>query len=343
MLQPEDIGGSPDPVLTANIYLAGHLDEAIFRIVVPFWRSFKELDPAGLCSLWLMRYGKGGEHLKVRLHGPAELVPEMKRLLEGAAQAYLGTLAEPAGPVQKRGWLGAPPIDAEDAVQSDYPDRTLLWTRYGRSHVSLGGRPFLSDDRYAALFTNCLARGSEIVMALKPAEDGTLSHHARQSTLLRALISGLAALGFDAEKRAQYLSYHRDWLLRYFLPKGSMEADPVQQLLQRFDERVAAMDSSLEILRQAATAKWQGNDGPQQRFAGQDASWQQALAALLEYITPFCADPDYHLDPFAVDPVFSPIFKVFHGLGNQLGLKLSDEGFAHHILLQAAASPEGVT
>lgn len=328
----------PDPTLTASLYFAGHLDEAIFRIVLPFWRKVQEQDPEGVCSLWLMRYGRGGEHLKIRVHGPAERRSDLEGLLENSARTYLSGLTELAEPVRKRGWHGAPPIDAEDAVETDHPDRTLLWTRYGRSHVSLGGKPFLDDDRYAALFTTCLARGCELVLALEPAENGTIPHRVRQSTLLKALISGLAALGFDAEKREQYLTYHRDWLLRFIMPREEKiaDVDPVQKLLQRFATRIAAMGPSLAILRQSAVAEWQGAVDAQRR-SSLDAAWRSALVDLLAYIAPFSGDPSYHLDPFAADPVFSPIFKVFHGLGNQLGLHLADEGFAHHTLLQATA------
>jgi hypothetical protein len=328
----------PDPVLTANIYLAGHLDQAIFRIAAPFWRAARELDRERLYQLWLMRYGKGGEHLKVRVHGPADLQPELSRLLEDSARAYFDSLSEPAEPVVKRGWVGAPPIDAEDNVDTDHPDRSFLWTHYGRSHVSLGGKPLLDDDRYAALFTTCMARGCELVLAIEPTENGTIQHRVRQSTLFKALIGGLAALGFDAEKRAQYLAYHRDWLLRFILPKDRrMEVEPVQQLLVRFSERIATMDATIETLRRSAAVEWLDGDTPQRALPAQEEAWRRALAALRDYVTPLCADPDYHLDPFAVDPVFSPIFKVFHGLGNQLGLNLADEGFAHHILLHATA------
>jgi hypothetical protein len=326
-----------DPRLTANIYCAGLLDRVIQEVVVPFWREIRQHDLDQAAYLWVMRYGKGGEHLKVRLHGPEELEPLARRLLSERAESFLASLGDPAEPPLKKGWAGAPPIDDIDDTQTDHPDRTFRWTTYGRSHVSLGGKPFLLDDRYRALMTRCLAQGCEMVLPLETGPDGLFPHRLRQSTLLKALIGGFAALGFSPEARAEYLPYHRDWLLRFILPKDRRsEVEPVQQLLQVFQARLAGMAPAVTSLRQAALAQWRQGGETRTGAAGADAAWRRSLADLLEYIRPFCSDPDYQLDPFATDPAFSPIFKVFHGLANQLGLNLVDEGFAHHFLLAAA-------
>lgn len=326
----------PDPALTANIYCSGRLDTVIFRAVAPFWRELLSLDPEGLCFLWLMRYGKGGEHLKVRVHGPESLRPLLRENLEEKVTALLDSLPEGATPLANR--ERAPAIDAEDEG-GDHPDRTFVWTSYRRSHVSLGGRPFLSDDRYVALFTRCLAAGCERVLALEPGASGVLGHPVRQRALLTALIAGLAALGFSAGKRADYLAYHRDWLLRFALPvEERCESEPVEQLHRRLDEQIARMGESLQPLRRAADAGWNGSKGAGVLEDDPDAGWRRSLADLLGYIAPLCRDPDYRLDPFASDPVFAPVFKVFHGFANQLGLKRMDEAFAHHVLLRLAES-----
>lgn len=331
-----------DPILSANLYCAGELDRVLFGAVAPFWREWRKLDPERLSYLWIMRYGKGGEHVKVRLHGPAEIEPAARSLLTRHVETFLAELGEPV-PVEKRGWVGAPPIDDVDDTDTDHPDRSFLWTRYGKSHVSLGGKPFLLDDTYRALMTRCLAQGCEMVLALEPDATGALPHRVRQSTLLKALIGGLAALGFSMEARTQYLSYHRDWLLRFLFPKDPLaEMESIQKFPQLFDERVKNMARSLEPLWRTARAQWQDADSARiSSFAGPDAAWRSSLAEFLRYVRPFCEDPDYQLDPFAVDAAFSPIFKVFHGLANQLGLNLADEAFAHHILLAAEAPVSG--
>jgi hypothetical protein len=328
----------PDPVVTASIYCSGRLDAVLFHAVAPFWREIRSQDPRRLCFLWLMRYSKGGEHLKVRVHGPKSRRPVLRELLEEKVTAFLASLPEPvdrppAAPPER-----APAVDPEDDPDwGDHPDRALLWTTYRRSPVSLGGPPFLSDDRYAALLTRSLAAGCERIFALKPDAGGALAPPVRRRALLAGLIVGLAALGFDPGKRASYLAYHRDWLLRFELPMADRcETGAVERLLPGLDGRMARMGESLLSLRRVAEAGWEGSGGAPDPGEGPDAGWRRSLADLLEYISPLCLDPDYRLDPFAGDPVFAPVFKVLHGFANQLGLKRLDEAFAHHVLLRIA-------
>ncbi|HEY0512809.1 MAG TPA: lantibiotic dehydratase C-terminal domain-containing protein [Thermoanaerobaculia bacterium] len=327
----------PDPVLTANIYGAG-LDAALFGAVAPFWRELRTHDPERLCYLWVMRYDRRGEHLKVRVHGPESLLPLQRELLAAKTNAFLAALPEPAESPAGPGSAG-PPIDPEDAGAP--LDRALLWTTYRRSHISLGGKPFLDDDRYAALLTRCLAGGCDLMLALEPGPGGSLSSTQRRNTLVKALIEGLAALGFPAAKRADYLAYHRDWLLRLMVPKH-MAADPESSARLRnfFDAQIARMEGSLAALGRIAAAAWDGGEralrSPQE--VDPVAGWRRSLAGLLAHVSPLCLDPDYRLEPFASDPVFAPVFKVFHGVANQLGLKRQDEAFTHHLLLRATAA-----
>src|SRR6476661_446290 len=112
----------PDPALTANVYCSGRLDTVIFGAVAPFWRELRPHDPGRLGHLWLMRYGKGGEHLKIRFHGPESCRPLIRGRLEERVTAFLGSLepaAEPAPPARER----APAIDVEDAAEN-HPDLT---------------------------------------------------------------------------------------------------------------------------------------------------------------------------------------------------------------------------
>jgi hypothetical protein len=327
-----DVRLCPDPAVTANIYCSGRLDRVIFHAIAPFWRELRSRDPEGRCLLWLMRYGKGGEHLKVRVHGPESLRPFLRESLEEKVTAFLDLLPEGARAPANRD--RAPAIDVEDE-DGDHPDRTFVWTSYRRSPVSLGGKPFLADDRYVALFTRCLSAGCERILALEPGAGGTLSHSIRQRTLLTALIAGLAALEYSAEKRADYLAYHRDWLLRFLLPvEESCEREPAERLHRHLDEQIARMGEALLPLRRNAESGWHGSGT---EVSGK-ADWKRSLADLLGYVAPLCRDPGYRLDPFASDPVFAPVFKVLHGFANQLGLKRMDEAFAHHLLFRIAES-----
>jgi hypothetical protein len=270
----------PDPSLAADITWSGHLDPAVFQIVAPVWRDLRNEAPGSYS--WFIRDGS----LRVRLHGSKSEIPRQKGLLEERAAAFPCVLA---------------------------------WTPYRRSHQSLGGGPFLEDDRYAALLTRCLGEACALVLSLEPEDNSILPHRRRQVSLLRGLIAGLGALGFSPGTRASYHAYHRDWLVRFLA---------LDHLPRMFEERVQKMGSALDPIRTLAAAEWTD-----------ESLWGRSLADLLAYVTPFSADPAYRLDPFAPDPAFSPLFKVFHGLGNQLGLSPIDEAFAHHLLLQAATKP----
>ena len=321
--------------MTANLYCANHLNEVVFHVVRPAWRRFKEEDPENLWQLWFMRYGKGGEHLKIRAHGPAEGKALLADLLARSAEAFFSSLEPPGDARQPGRWKGAPPIDAQDRVSSDHPDRSLLWTDYGRSHISLGGKPLLLDDGYVSRMTECLAQAAEIALKrIEPDAVGTFPHQRRQSTLLASLMASLAALGFTSEQRTAYLHYHRDCLLRFLLLKSEDPFEKARETLHGWHLRVEKMESSFQMLKALARERWeQGRHA--ESAEDSEAAWGRALVRLHGYVAPLCQNPDFHLDPFSPDPAFAPLFKAIHGLANHLGIGLPDEAFAHHLLLLA--------
>jgi len=329
----------PDPLLTANIYCLDRLDDVIRRAVAPFWNELKARNPGGSSYLWLLRYSKSGDHLKVRLHGPESRREELREGLEDSADSFLRSLG-PAeeGPPPVR-WKNVPPVDAEDEAEESYPDRTLLWTHYRRSDVSLGRKPLLLDDRYTALFTTCLAQATELVLAAFSSEVGDkIPHNLRQTTLLNAIIAALGALGFSPDRRREYLTYHRDWLLRFALLKNGVPSAAAAEVLERFERRLPTMEKTLDFLRRTAGEQWD-RGGREDEASHAAASWRHSLRDLYLHVQNLCTSPEYHVDPFAGDPTFTPLFKVLHGLGNQLGLLMLDEALGYHILL-VATSPE---
>jgi hypothetical protein len=323
-----------DPLVTANLYCEGLQDAALHGALAPFGARLREGDPDRAGFLWIVRYPKGGEHLKVRVHAPADREPCLRELLRETVDTWLATLPpdDPERPERpRRDAPGLPAIDPEDEAATPWPDRSLVWTRYRRSHVSLGGGPFLADDLYVAHLTSCLGAGCGIVLdALVPDATGKVADSLRQTTLLQLLIGGLAAVGFGAEERAAYLAYHRDWLVRFSLVKGGGDAERTRELLARFDQRAAQMGASLGALRDAALTTWG-------ELPDCGDLWQRALAGLAGYVSRFRGHPDYRLDPFSEDPVFTPVFKVFHGMANHLGLGMLPEALTHHLLLRAVA------
>jgi Lantibiotic biosynthesis dehydratase C-term len=321
----------PDPLLTANIYCDNRLDELVHRVVAPFWQEIKAQDPQGSSYLWIMRYTRRGEHLKLRLHGPAAMRPLMQRLLGEALERYFGSVESPREGVARRVATKSPPIDIQDQVEGIHPDRAFLWTDYRRSHVSLAGEPFLLDDRYTALFTRCLSRGCErVLQTLRPDSSGEIPRNVRQTTLVRMLIDGLAGLRFTAEQRASYLAYHRNWLVRFTLLRRQADPEKAVEALAQFDRRLEKMESQMNALRSILDDQREGTGKPS------DELWSSSLADLMQYVRSLCMSPDYQIDPFASDPLFVPLFKVLHGIANQFGVPMLDEAFSHHLLLRLA-------
>jgi hypothetical protein len=321
----------PDPILTANIYCSGQLDAVVSGVAAPFWHAVQEHDPDHVCYLWVMRYGRCGEHLKIRLHGPRTQRLLFERLLAQSAAAFLDSLGAPEPPIKKIS--PAPAIDVQDDADSDYPDCTILWTEYRRSPVSLAGRPFITDDTYVAHFTRCLGEAcAEVIRTLAQHVDGALPYRIRQTTLLKLLIAGLAALGYSDEILLKYLTYHRDWLLRYLHAKSNADlarTGDFSEILGRFDQRLDAMRQTVTSLGKAADRVFRTKDGHEGSLY---VTWQSAIHALRSHVNSFRRDPGYNLDPFATDPTFVPFFKVFHGAANQLGLTAPEEAFTHHLL-----------
>lgn len=325
----------PDPVVSANLYCAGKLDPIISGPVRDAWGRYRE-DAEGADSyLWLMRYARRGEHLKVRFHGSESEGARFRALLDTHANDALGTFDGSPAPASQG--VPGPPIDVEDGESEPHPDRSLLWTTYQRSFVSFGGKPLLDDEEYLARFTRCLGAGTELILsALASTDDGAFSHPLRRTTLWRALGAGLRALDLERpDGWASYLAYHRDWLIR-FKVRGIDDAQgKSRQLLGRFQDRAQA-----GVIRGIA-AMLETPDDPAL------TAWGERIRRLAAYVQTFEDRPEYQLEPFAPQLSFSPVFKVFHGLANQLGLTMLDEGLTHHLMLRAVSpdfepSPDGV-
>lgn len=336
--------GTPDPAASASLYCSGCLDGVIARVVAPVWRRLAEhLGRERRGYLWMLRYARGGEHLKVRWHGAATDVPTFRRLLEGAATTYLDGLG--AGPDADRrpGAATAPPIDREDAVARDRPDRTLLWTTYGRSLVSLGPPPWSDDDTYLARLTLCLGRGAGLLFDRLDGRDDGLSHGATQGLLLHGLLHGLAAAGLDGDRRTGYFLYHRDWLLRAALRRSRHRAgaDKMAETLARFDRRIA--DASLiEDVAHRSGDVWDDaavSSGEPGEPGDPTDAWRRAVAELGRHVAGCRDDAIHSVDPFAAEPLDVPLFKLFHGFANQLGLTPLNEAFTHHLLAVATGAP----
>lgn len=310
----------PDPLVTANIYASGLLDDVLLHVVAPFRRDVQDI--SGETYLWVVRYSRGGQHLKVRVHGAPEHQDEIRTLLATRADTFFESLRNvpPASPRTSK--PSAPAIDLEDALESEFADRSIVWTTYRRSHVTLGMKPWLSDDSFVALACECLARGCDLTLAA--AESGGLQSLAtRQKLLIDLLMPALVALGLDSDEKAlSYLAYHRDWLLRFFVAETARE----QQLLRHFEEKTAAIPEALEGFRNVIGGL---------RAHPPDDRWSGALSEFAAYLNEFSGISEYDLDPFTREISFPPAFKVLHGLANQIGMPPLQEAYVHHVLMSS--------
>lgn len=328
-----------DPTLTANIYCAGLIDQLIHSAVRPFWQEAREQLADSSSYMWLMRYRRSGYHLKVRLHGPESArAALMDGLQKRVGEFFAAVRDEPAAAeVGHQIAAGDLPIDEEDSAATNHPDRSLVWTHYKRSHVSLGSPPFMEDDLYVGYFTRCLARGCERVLGeLRPDKEGGFTNTSRQSILMRLMIEGQAALGFSAAKSVDYLTYHRDWLVRFSIFKSKTDSGKAAEIVRHFERRYEGMRNVVERALRPAAAQLIVSPGGSAGRAGLTA-WQDSLRALKEYVLPLCVDENHQLDPYASDPLYPVVFKALHGVANQLGIYFLEESFAYHLLLSCLA------
>lgn len=321
-----------DPLLTANLYCAGHLDRALVDLMAPF--ASECLRGAGE-GVWWIRNRRRGPHLKLRLHAAPARRSELAAELAGRAGRFFAELpGEPEARCGQEGVLG-PAIDPEDEGEEEHPDRTLLWTTYRRTYVTLGHAAYAVHDRFNALFTNALAAGCAHVLDLLELDgEGQVAFSRRQQILLRLLLTGLGALPFTREEHRAYLTYHRDWLVRFTLNQRKVEhpAARTAELLAYFDSQAANMEPVVARLSGLAE-EW----GTPQEAEG---AWEKGLRELWSWLAELCRDPAYAaIDPYAERPAQLPLFKVVHGTANALGLNLLEEALAHHLLLCALEMP----
>ncbi|MEM7051271.1 MAG: hypothetical protein AAF604_16495 [Acidobacteriota bacterium] len=312
----------PDPAVTANVYCAGFLDDVLVSVVAP------AVEAAGGGYGWVMRYGKCGEHLKVRFHGDESTADSFRSALETAALELFGRLE--GEPAPETSWRNLPAIDREDEAAEDYPDRTLLWTRYRRSHVSLGSEPFLDDDGYVDRFTRVLGLGLDRALSTFT-EPLPIAHRVRQSGLLKVALECVGGFGLELDECVLYLRYHRDWLLRSLVQRAKDPSERTAAIISRFDAKAESLGKILASLSALATQQWRGAVQEPEGELG------MAFARLEEYLADRIDEPSYAVDPFASNPRFPVSFKALHGIANQFGLGPADEAFTYHLLLRSVA------
>ena len=329
-MDPHPMIADADPIVTANIYCSRRLDDLMKAAIVPFWSQVSaEFEDAG-CRLWLMRYAKRGEHLKVRIHAPEALKDRLVTALKACVESYFQSTAGSSGE-----WLSnpaVPPIDIEDQSPEDQEDRSFLLTTYRRSPVCFGEPTFCADDRHVALFCRAMAAQAELLLSrLAPHADDSTFGQRRQNLLIQQVIAALAAVGFDDGKITDYVKYHRGWLTRSLVSKGDARSTTEESVAGFYSGKLDRMGPAIEGLTRLLAARHQAQES---RDPLMDR-WRDAVSDLFGHVEAYRGDPRYDFDPYTDDHAFLPIYKVLHLGANQLGLRISGEAFVYYLLAAA--------
>ncbi|MEM6453510.1 MAG: lantibiotic dehydratase C-terminal domain-containing protein [Acidobacteriota bacterium] len=324
-----------DPLLTANIYCSRRLDELVKGAIVPFWAGIDAEAKAAGCRLWLMRYAKRGEHLKVRIHGPEAFKEHLKTSLEAAVARHFDASKDDIGE-----WVsnpGVPPIDVEDQPAEDHEDRTLLFTTYQRSPVCFGEPTFCADERHVGLYCQAMAAQTELLLDRSAPYAGHPDFsQRRQNLLIQQVIAALAAIDFDDAEIRAYLRHHRGWLTRSMVARGDARTTSEQSVAAFFGNKIQRMGRAVEGLAQLFANR-------EQLLASADphmARWRETVGAYFDHVKTYRGDPRYDFDPYTDDHAFLPLYKILHIGSNQLGFRISGEAFVYYLLAAAARADE---
>jgi len=357
----------PAKTLSANLYCDRRFHDLLRHVLAPLDRELEALSGPDTL-LWFSRYSRRGQHVKVRLHTSDESSwPALRDRITALADGFFATLPEPgagqpaaSGEGGGAGGAGADPgasaespqasprlsvpklpaIDVEDEGDTDYPDRSILWTAFRPSAKTLGNERYLSDHRHLNLFYRCMAASAKSVLAEVAAgaeEEPPLK--ARQSRLLRLVVSTFFALDLRPEEQIDYLEFHRDWMLRHQLTQAGLQTK-AEETIERLDQKLVGMEATVAALSQIIAAQLAPQDDVQEGEADfeedESAELRSALQAFFAHVRGYRERTEYDLDPYTPDFAFLPLFKVLHGMANQVGVPILNELYTYQILVRAA-------
>ena len=303
------------PLVSANLYASGFLEAGINKVIRPIADQAQAMGG----FVWIMRYHKRGEHLKIRIHADERYRTALRDLLSRVSTDFLRELANVPEPVggRKIGLSKLPSIDREDEIQEVAPDRSLLLTTWRRCHVPFADNPWLKDDDYISLACHSYGAGCGLYID----RFSPLGATPEALTLLaRCIIAITPDFGMSELELQSYHAYHRDWLLRFFL------RDSQQNITRNKFEDALRQNSAL-----TRGFRWLTSS---ERSLPANAEWIRSAAELLAYVRKASSEsPAYDIDPFASRHDFPPLFKLLHALANQMGVAPLKEAYVHHLLM----------
>jgi hypothetical protein len=322
-----------DPILTASIYCSRYVDDVLRDAIAPFRAAMRD-EAGGHDLLWFFRYGKRGEHVKLRLHAPESRRDTLRARLEHGVSRFLAAIADAPPPAKRLSKSGLPPVDVEDALDEDHPDRSLLWTTYRRSPVIVGDPVYTRDDRHMALFARAVSASADFLLdEVLPVSRAPAYLQHRQNSLLKLVIAGMAATDLAGARWPVYFAYHHDWLLRHLVTQSPLGVDGAA-ITAEIDGHLDRMRGAVPGLARIVAAQHGEVDGSAE--FGPLGAWRAAVQEFFAYVKGYRGRPEYDRDPYTDDHSFLPLFKVFHACANQLGFRISHEALVYRLLLEAA-------
>ena len=305
-----DLEALTEPVFSASIYAAGQLDALIADAVTPFSRDLTAADSDAF--LWVVRYSRRGEHLKVRVHSGSLDAEAVETFLQKRLEPFFRGL--PEAEEERAVRFDVPAIDDEDEGGEAVPDRTYRVTRYRRSHVTLGAPEVFENDQTVALMHRALGAGFARCLGLDAQRLAAQRQNLPAKGFLDAVLHAL-----DRPTAGRYLEYHGDWLLRFFVPDAGREQD----LEGIFAERIRKMSPMVEKLAEIDPS------------GDIEDPWIQSIQDLIRHAKSLSKASGFDPDPFADAPWQPILFKVLHGVSNTFGVRPMDEAFVCRLLAAA--------
>ncbi len=324
----------PPATLSANVYCDRHFHDLLRQVVAPLSQELNTLEGPGTI-LWFSRYSRCGQHLKLRLHTADETSwPALRSRIIALAESFFTLLSDTSTDAPPRtSTPRLPPIDKEDELDEDYPDRSILWTRFRPSPRTVGNERYLTDNRLLNLFYLCMGANTELLLGEVLATAEELPLKAKQAQLLRTVVAGLFALDLLPQEQISYIGFHRDWLLRYLLSQSSPETK-ADETIERLNQKLDGMDATVTTLSSIIAnqlSQAAAHDSEEDNFT----DLRTALRNFFAHVRGFRGQPEYDLDPYTSDFAFLPLFKVLHGFANQIGVPIINELYTYQLLLRA--------
>lgn len=316
----------PLPAISASIYCHGFVDELLREAVHPFWKGVKATFP---CScLWVVRYDRGGQHLKIRLHVPARAHAALERRLEEAVERFFAGLPAVAGEGRDAA-THLPPVDLEDHAEELRPDRSLIWTKYRYFPELIGAGPLSAAPGFEAAWIRCRAVATEAALDWLDGFEGVkISVQKRMYFGLQLLLAAVYGVHPRVETRARYLAFQRDWLLRV-----SRDRDQALALLERKANALPEQLTALHPLVVAASSQAVALDG-----------WSYAVRDLVRFCLDQLGRQDLaDLEEASGELIYLALSRAVHNALNPIALGVSNEAYICHLLRSALTrvQPDG--